>query len=184
MFNCFFYFESSIHKKYKYALENGKKVNDFIFLFKKDLPRCVYTALVTIIFKMIIIKLVLYKLFKISSRVKELMSSSTEIGLKTDELELLKEKRHKYLKKYGIQIILYSILLFIISIGIAFICICYGGIFPNSVSGLILGFIVTFIFSLIFCAFICFFIVSVYRIGKRLNNKCLLSFHYVLTTIY
>lgn len=71
-----------------------------------------------------------------------------------------------------------------LNIFIAYICICYGGVFHNSIGAFIYGLLFSLIFSFIFCALICLIIVSLYRLGKYLDNKCLNSAYIVLSTLY
>ena len=60
--NCLFFTESSIHDRYLNALEG--KSNNIIYYIKNELLNSVYAALICIVIKMIILKLVL-KIFKI-----------------------------------------------------------------------------------------------------------------------
>ena len=83
---------------------------------------------------MIIIKLVLYRIFKIKKEDKKMMKHSAEKGLNEMRLEELQNKRNKFLLLYKIKLIIYFVLLMIFSILFAYICICYGAIFCNSIS--------------------------------------------------
>ena len=182
LLNCFFFFESSLHKRYLNALE-GKK-NSIGYYFKKEFIYSFYVALISIVFKMIIIKLVLFRVFKIKKEAKKLMRASAEKGLSQNELEELQKKRNKFLRIYLLKIIIYFILMMALSIFFAYICICYGGVFPNSISAFLYGFLFSFILSFIICAFFCLIIVSIYRIGKACKNRCILSIYIVLSTMY
>ena len=182
LLNCFFFFESSLHKRYLNALE-GKK-NSIGYYFKKEFIYSFYVALISVVFKMIIIKLVLFRVFKIKKEAKKLMRASAEKGLSQNELEELQKKRNKFLRIYLLKIIIYFILMMALSIFFAYICICYGGVFPNSISAFLYGFLFSFILSFIICAFFCLIIVSIYRIGKACKNICILSFYIVLSTMY
>ena len=133
---------------------------------------------------MIIIKIVLYKVFKIGKMVKKLMRNSAEKGLTKEEVELLHVKREKYLFCYKINLFFYFFFLLALTILIGYICICYGGIYKNSMNAFLFGFAFTIIFSFIFCAIICFLIVSLYKIGKISNSKCIVSSYIVLSTLY
>ena len=71
-----------------------------------------------------------------------------------------------------------------LNIIIAYICICYGGVFHNSIGAFLYGLLFSLCLSYIFCAFICFIIVCFYRLGKHLKSNCLNSAYNILSTIY
>ena len=182
LLNCLFFFEKSVHKRYINAL-NGKK-NSIGYYFKNEYIMSFYIALISCVFKMIIIKLVLYKLFKIKKETKKMMTNSAEKGLDPIQLEELINKRNKFSKIYKIKLVIFFILLMIFSIFFAYICICYAGVFRNSISAFLYGFLFSFITSFILCALFCLIIVGIYKISKSLKNKCLLSTYVVLSTMY
>ena len=70
MLNCFFLFESDVHKRYLYHNNNA------IYYFNKEIAYSVYVALIYIGLKMIIIKLLLNKAFKLKKDVKKMMLHS------------------------------------------------------------------------------------------------------------
>ena len=182
LLNCLFFFEKNVHKRYINALNGGK--NNIVYYFKNELLISFFIALISIVFKMIIIKLVLYRLFKIKKEDKKMMKHSAEKGLNEMRLEELQNKRNKFLLLYKIKLIIYFVLLMIFSILFAYICICYGAIFCNSISAFLYGFLFTFILTFIICALFCLIIVGIYRISKCLKNRCLLSIFIVLSTMY
>ena len=180
--NCFFFFESNVHKRYTNALE-GKK-NNIVFYFKNEFVNSFYVALISLVFKMVMIKLVLFRLFKIKKETKKLMRYSAEKNLNKDELKELQRDRVKFLRNYKIKLLIYFALMMALSLLFAYFCICYGGVFPNSISAFLLGFLFSFILTFILCAFFCFIIVVIYKIGKKYKNKCILSTYIVLSTMY
>ena len=182
LLNCFFFFESDVHRRYINAL-NGNK-NGIKYYFKKEFITTIFVALIGNLFKMIIIKLVVYKLFKIGKKTKKMMRASAEIGLTPEEIEELHLKRQKYLKRYKISLLVYFILLMALNILIAYICICYAGVFYNSQGAFLYGLLFSLILSFIFCAIICFLIVCLYRLGKYLKSKCTISAYIVLSALY
>ena len=182
LISCFFIFESTIHKRYLNALE-GKK-NSIVYYFKNEFKYSICVSLITCVLKMLIIKLVLYKLFKVSSKTKRMMNPEAEKGLNQEELEELQSKRNKYLSLYKLKLIIFFVLLMVLSIFFAYICICYGGVFANSLSAFLYGFLFSFIMSFIICAFICLIIVLIYRIAKCLNSQCVECIYHVLSIIY
>jgi len=182
MLNCFFFFESNVHKRYLNALE-GKK-NNIAYYFKKEFVNTIYVALISIVFKMIIIKLVLNRVFKIKKKTKKMMQHSYGSKLGDSEIDDLRQKRNDYLSLYRIKIIIFFVALFVLSLFFTYICISYGGVFKNSINYFFLGFLFSFIFSFIFCAVICFIIVGINKIARIIKNRCLLSTFVVLSTVY
>ena len=180
LLNCFFYFESNVHKRYINALK-GKK-NRFGYYWKNEFINSFYVSILSIIFKMIIIKFVLYRTFKIKQKTKESLRSSSFTN--KNALKESKRKREAFLKEYNFKLLIYFASMMTLSILFAYFCICYGGVFPNSMSAFILGFIFSSIFSFILCAFFCLIIILLYKYGKKYKNKCFLSSYIVLSTIY
>ena len=182
LLNCFFFFESDIHKRYIDAL-SGKK-NSLKYYFEKEFGTTICVSLISDLFKMIVIKLVIYKLFKIGKSTKKMMRSSAEKGLTPEEVDQLNAKRQQYLKNYQKNLLIYFIFLICLNIFIAYYCTCYGGVFPNSIGAFLYGLLFSLIFSFIFCGVICLAIVSISRLGKYLDNKCINSSFIVLSTLY
>ena len=182
MLNCLFFFESNVHKRYINSSEG--KSNDIKYYFKNEFINTIFVCLITIVFKMIIIKLVLNRLLKIKKETKKMMNHSYEKKIEESELETLEQKRSKILICYHIKIISYFIAMSLLTLFISYICIIYGEIFKNSINAFFFGLLFTVIFSFVICAVICFIIVSIYMISRKLKNKCLLSTYIVLSTVY
>ena len=182
MLNCLFLFESAVHDKFVYKLNGGK--NDTKYYFENDFVMSIYVALIYIVFKMIIIRLLLNRVLKVKKDDKKIMQHSYEKELTEGQLENLKDKRVNYLMNYHKKLIIYFSVMLALTILFAYICVCYSEIFKKSVPTILLGFVFSIIFSFIFCAVICFIIVSLYKLGKKFKNKCLLSIYLVLHTIY
>ena len=113
-----------------------------------------------------------------------MMSNSAEKGLDVEQLEELIIKRNKFSKIYKIKLIVFFAILMTFSVFFAYICICYAGVFRNSISAFFYGFLFSFITSFILCALFCLIIVGIYTISKSFKNKCLLSTYVVLSTMY
>ena len=182
LLNCLFLFESTVHNKLDNVLKGEK--NDIKYYFKHEFIYCIYVSLIYIVFKMIIIKLVLNRALKLKKEAKRMMRHSYEKELGEDELNELKNKRVKYLINYHIRLIIYFVVLLILCLFFAYISICYSEIFKNSIINILLGFAFSIIITFILCAFFCLIIVIIYKIGKRLRNKCLMSTYVVLSTMY
>ena len=182
LLNCFFFVESFVHKRYINALD-GVSIN-ISYYFEKEFGTTCLVAFLGNIFKMIVIKLVLYRALKIGKTIKKLMSRSAEKGLTKDEIEQLNEKREKFMQDYRKYLIIYFSVLMGLTIFIGYICTCYGGVYKNSINNFLFGILFSMIFSFIFCAAICFLIVGLYKIGKITNSKCAVSAYIVLSTLY
>ena len=182
MVNCFFFFEKNVHKRYINALEG--KSNDISFYFKNEFVNTIYVALISIVFKMIIVKLVLNRAFKIKKKDKKMMHRSYEKKISESEFDDLEEKRIDYLIKYHIRMIIFFVLLFILSLFFSYICVSYGGVFKNSTNYFFFGLLFSVILSFAFCAVICFIIVGINKIARCLKNRCLLSTYVVFSTAY
>jgi len=182
LLNCFFFFESNVHKRYINALEGYK--NHTGYYFKHEFVNTIYVALITIVFKMIIIKLVLYRVFKIKKKVKKMMRHSYENKVEETDFDDLRQKRYDFLVLYHTKTIIFFVVLFVFSLFFTYICVSYAGVFKNSVNYFFLGFLFTCIFSFIFCSAICFIIVGINKIARVLRNRCLLSTYVVFSTVY
>lgn len=182
LLNCFLFLESDVHKRYINALA-GKR-NRMGYYFKKEFGTTVCVSLLADLFKILVIKLVLVKLFKIGKKAKKLMRPSSEIGLNKIEMEKLLVKRAKFMNDYKRNLMIYYIILMCLNCFIAYICICYGGVFHNSIGAFFYGLVFSLIFSFIFCAVFCLGIVSLYRLGKYLDSRCVKSAYVVLSTLY
>ena len=135
------------------------------------------------IFNILIVKLILYSLFKITYATKK-MFCNDDIKKSIVELEELNNKREKFLKSYVTKIYIYIIVIIVLVIIFGFFSTCYGGVFINSVGGLLWRFVFAFIFAFILCFIVCFIICLIYKLGMSANSRCLLCFYYVAKTIY
>ena len=182
LLNCFLFLESDVHERYLNAL-SGKK-NGMGYYFKNEFGTTICVSLLANLYKILVIKLVLIKLFKIGKNAKKIMRASAEKGLYKNELEQLQLKRQNYLLIYKKHLIIYFACLMGLNCFIAYICICYGGVFHNSIGAFFYGLLFSLIFSFIFCAVFCLCIVALYRLGKYLKSKCVVSAYIVLSTLY
>ena len=85
MLNCFFFLQSSVHKRFIHAKNGG--INDITYYLKNELIYCIYCSLINILFKIIIIKLVLNRGLRIKDEDKKMMDHSYENEITEDELE-------------------------------------------------------------------------------------------------
>ena len=170
--NTLFLTTSQIHQRYIYTKKNGT-INEFTYVFTKEAASCFCCTIIYLIIKMLFIKFIYGKLFRISYSAKE---DLTPFGALNSEKESNGEKNMKrqlYLKKYQKISLIYISILFVVMFLLGYITICYFGIFKNTKPGIIVRFFISFIFSIIFCAFICLIIVTIFHFGRKYNNKIL-----------
>ena len=133
---------------------------------------------------MLYIKLILYNFFKVKNEEKNLFLLNSETELEQIELKKLAKKRnaliHNYIKRYCILFIV----TITISVFFGYACVCYAGVFKNSVGGIIFSTFISLILSMIISAFISFMICLLYKAASSLDNKCMLSVYYALKTVY
>jgi hypothetical protein len=176
--NCLFLTRSSIHKRYLYAKENNG-LKEFKYVFGHEFLKCFLVALISLIFKMICIKILYgYLMFRIRKDIKFRLSPYFNEGNK------LNEKREQFYNNYLYKSYIYIAIIFVLIILFGYISVCYVGTFPNTKGGIILGFFIALILSFIFCCFICFVIVGIYQIGKICDFQCFIACYDLLKIIY
>ena len=161
--SCLFLTESEIHRRYEYYNEHGK-INEIKYAFKYNIGICFAIGIISIVFKMICIKLVYFVIFKIKKEIKDEFSPFVERNLSKIEMKEMNKKKKKYLEQYKKRSIIFMIIIFILLILFAFISICYMGIFHKSIYGILINFIISVIFSFIICAFLCC-VISIFYVG-------------------
>jgi hypothetical protein len=157
--NCLLLTRISIHKRYLFAKENNG-IKEFNYVLDHEFLKCFLVALISIIFKMIIIKVVYsYVFFRVRINTKIDFSNENE------ENEIMAKKR-EFFNKYKIKSLIYIVIVTGLLILLGYISACYIGIFPNTKGGIILGFFISLVLSFIFCCLICFIIVIFYQMGN------------------
>ena len=134
---------------------------------------------------MLLIKIIINWVFKLSIKEITYMSdNSFEKKLNEIEKESLKIKKFKFLKDYSRNVIIYFFLIIVINILAAYICICYGAFFENSISYFILSFFTSYILSIIFCYCFCLIIILIYKIWKKTENEIAIALFILLSKLY
>jgi len=175
--NCLFLTRSSIHKRYLFAKENNG-IKEFKYVFGHEFLKCFLAALVSIIFKMIIVKVVYgYIFFRIRINTKIDFSN-------TNAEEEIMVKKKQFFTKYKNQSLIYIAIVAVLMILLGYISVCYVGTFPNTKGGIILGFFISLVLSFIFCCIICFIIIIFYQIGKICGFLLCHSIYEVMEIIY
>ena len=161
MLSCFILNEDEIQKRYENYNSNNK-INEFGYSFKYNIKQCLVVAIISIIFKMICIKIVYFVLFKISHKTKEEFSSSIQNNLNQTEIQEIANKKKIFIKNYQIKAIVFFIIIFILLFVLAYTSVSFIGTFPKIFIGILINFFISIIISFIFCAFLCF-IISIFH---------------------
>ena len=181
--NCLFLTDYQIHERYIYAKEKGS-INEFTYIFKKESGIIFLLAIIYVIVKMLIIKFIYGKLFRISNAAKEELSPFGGHDSENEDKRSQNIKRNKYIKKYRKKSIIYISIIFALMILLAYISICYFGIFINTKGGMILRFFISFIFSIIICAILCLIIIIIYHFARKYDKRWLKRIIRICNLIY
>ena len=181
--NCLLFDDSLVDKRYQNILIYRKK-NNIDYFFRNELKISFYSALIGNAVKMLLIKIIINWIFKISSKEITYMSDNFAKTLNENEKESLKIKKFKYLKDYSRNVIIYFFLIFLINIFAAYICICYGAFFENSFLYFILSFFTSYILSFILCYCFCLIIILIYKIWKKTENEIAIALFILLSKLY
>ena len=133
---------------------------------------------------MLIIKFIYGKLFRISNAAKEELSPFGGHDSENEDKRSQNIKRNKYIKKYRKKSIIYISIIFALMILLAYISICYFGIFINTKGGMILRFFISFIFSIIICAILCLIIIIIYHFARKYDKRWLKRIIRICNLIY
>ncbi len=177
---------NQIHKRYIYIKNNGS-INEFKYIFQKEIGICFLCTFLYLIIKMLFIKFIYGKLFNISFSDKKNLENFEDYNSEEETERKRKNKNKKmkkFIKKYKIKIWIYFCIIFIIMIAFGYVSINYCGIFNNTGVALIIRFFIAFIFSIIICIILCFIISVIYHFGKTKKNKCLMKTYKALKIIY
>ena len=177
--NCLFLTANQIHERYIYKKQKGSK-NEFTYIFQNEIGLVFFITLIYIIIKILFIKLIYGKLFRISYTAKEDLSP---FGLDSEKDDK-NIKRKAYLKIYQKKALIYIVILLVLMIILGYISICYFGIFKNTKASIIIRFFIAFIFSIIICAILCLIIVTIYHFGRKKKNKCMKIAYKIFAFIY
>ena len=181
--NCLLLTTKYIHNRYIYAKENNK-INEANYVFTKEFLKSFYCALISLVFKMICIKVIYNKIFKISVKDKEELNLFDNRVLNVEENNLIVQRREDLIKNYRKKSLIYIGIIVALMLLLGYISVNYIGIFINTKVGIILGFLLSIFLSFLFCAFICLIIVLIYYIGKKFQLQCFITVYCFLKKIY
>ena len=181
--NCLLLTTKYIHNRYIYAKDNNK-INEANYVFTKEFLKSLYCAIISIIFKMICIKVIYNKIFKISFKDKEELSLFDNRVLNVEENNLIVQRRENLIQNYRKKSLIYILIIIVLILLLGYISVNYIGIFINTKVGIILGFLLSIFLSFLFCAFICLMIVLIYYIVKKFQLQCFITFYCLFKKIY
>ena len=182
-FNCLLFTSNQIHERYTYTKEKGS-ISEFSYIFQKEFGFVFLLIIIYLVIKMIFIKLIYGKIFRIYYSDKKELSPQGNFKKEKEEKDDKDIKRKEYIKKYKKKSFIYIGIIFVLMILFGFISICYFGIFKNSNVGMLFRFFISFIFSIVFCAILCLIVTFVYHLGRKNNNITLLKLYRIFQIIY
>ena len=168
--NCLLLTANYIHNRYIYAQKNNG-INEAKYVISNELGKSFLCAIISNILKMIIIKLIYWKIFKISYKLKKGLIPTNNMS--EEETKYILFKKEEYFKSYKKKAFIYIIIILSFIIIFAYISINYIGTFPNTRVGILFGFILSVVLSFLLCLLICFIIVSLHFLGQKCEVECL-----------
>ena len=193
--NCLLLTESQIHERHMYMKEHGS-INEFTYVFGKESGIIFADVFIYLIIKMLFIKFIYEKLFRISQSAKEDLTPFGNDESEKSENEENEEntgkkeksvrtiKRNAFIKQYNKKSLIYIGIIFAVMILLGYISVCYIGIFKNTKGGVVLRFVIAFIFSIIFCAIFCLIIVTIYHYMRKTGKNWLKTAYNIARIVY
>ena len=193
--NCLLLTSSQIHERHIYKKEHGS-LNEFTYVFQKESGIIFADVFIFLIIKMLFIKFIYEKLFRISQTAKEDLSpfvneesenvekDENEENVEKKEVSLKTKKRNSFIKKYNKKSLIYISIIFAVMILLGYISVCYIGTFNNTKGGVVLRFVIAVIFSVIFCAILCLIVVTIYHCLRKTENQLLKLAYNICKIIY
>ena len=179
--NCLLLTTNYIHNRYIYA-EKHNGINEANYVFTHEFGKSILCALISIVFKIIIIKIIYWKIFKISHKLKNELITTNNMSDEAKKYTLF--KKEEYFKSYKKKAIIYILIVLPFIIIFAYFSINYIGTFPHTGVGILLGFILSVVLSILLCALICFIIVLLHFIGKKCEVEFFNYLYKCFKTIY
>ena len=191
-FNCLLLTEGQIHERHLYKKEHGS-LNEFTYVFQKESGIIFADVFIFLIIKMLFIKFIYERLFRISQKAKEDLSpfvpeesekDENEENVEKKEVSIKTKKRNAFIKKYNKKSLIYIGSIFAAMILLFYISVCYIGTFKNTKGGVVLRFIIAVFFSVIFCAILCLIVVTIYHYLRKTENKYLKMVYNICRIVY
>ena len=161
--HCIFFKADNVSKRFHLFGESAS----LSFLIDNELMKCIISALICNAVKIILIKLLIFLLFKPNK--KKLVN---------------KENYQSLISLTRCKLIFFFIVVFLLTCGVFYVNACYGGVFINSKSALFLGFATTYIISFIVCLVLCLIINIIRGMGECCNCCCFQTIYKVLKFLY
>ena len=191
-FNCLLLTAGQIHERHLYKKEHGS-LNEFTYVFQKESGIIFADVFIFLIIKMLFIKFIYERLFRISQKAKEDLSpfvpeesekDENEENVEKKEVSIKTKKRNAFIKKYNKKSLIYIGSIFAAMILLFYISVCYIGTFKNTKGGVVLRFIIAVFFSVIFCAILCLIVVTIYHYLRKTENKYLKMAYNICRIVY
>ena len=170
--NCLLLTDNDIHNRYIYAIKHDE-IKEIKYIFKEEFLKCFLCAIINVVTKIILIKLINDLLYKFLYQSKNKMLTSFENNAINKEIEDYNNKREMLNKNKSLIFILIIIVEILLC---GYISICYIGTFPNTEKGIIIRFIISFCLSIILCSILCLFFSCLKFCGKKYKIKYFISF--------
>ena len=169
--NCLFLTNNDIHKRYIYAIRHDE-IKDIKYSFNEELFKCLLCAIITVVIKINIIKIICVSFIKDLYQFKEKMSSFIENNnIIKNRNEEYNKNREIFIKKYKNKSLTFILIIIIAIIFFGYISICYIGTFLDIEKIIIIRFIISFCLSSIICSIFCLISTLLKYFGKQYDNK-------------
>ena len=141
---CFFFTTKNVHERF---LNKGNL--GIIYVLKKEIFNCILTGFISLIIKNLFNKFLIFLFFRINKK------------------KVSKEKLKSFINYTKLKVFLFYFIVIILFIFSSYINICYGGVFKNSIKGLLFGSLFSYIISFILCFLLCLLFVIFRKIGCK-----------------
>lgn len=141
---CFFFTTKNVHERF---LNKGNL--GIIYVLKKEIFNCILTGFISLIIKNLFNKFLIFLFFRINKK------------------KVSKEKLKSFINYTKLKVFLFYFIIIILFIFSSYINICYGGVFKNSIKGLLFGSLFSYIISFILCFLLCLLFVIFRKIGCK-----------------
>ncbi len=147
IYNIFFT-TKNVHERF---LKKGNL--GIIYVFQKELSNCFFAAIISLIIKNLFNKFLIFLIFRINKK------------------KVSREKFKSFTNFTKLKVFLFYFIVIILFIISSYINISYGGVFKNSIKGLLFGTLFSYIISFIFCLLLCLLFVIFRKNGCTLIWK-------------
>ena len=145
---CIFFTTKNVHERF---LKKGSL--GIIYVLQKEFSNCILAGIGSLIIKNLFNKFLIFLFFRINKK------------------KVSKEKLTSFIKCTKFKVFLFYFIVIILFIISSYVNINYGGVFTNSIKGLLFGSLFSYIISFILCFLLCLLFVTIRKIGCKLIWK-------------